>query len=209
MGRAIGPASRRLPGDARSDLRLEGCRVTRVPTWAQQGRAKWRWTGAARPEFAAAAGPGQESVWDYPRPPRLERDARVVEVRAGGALVARTERAFRVLETASPPTFYLPRSDVAAELAPVPGGSRCEWKGEARYWDVRAGDACEARAAWSYPDPFEEFAPLAGYLSFHPARFECTVGGVVARPQPGGFYGGWVTPELAGPFKGEPGSEGW
>lgn len=183
--------------------------MARVPDWARQGRGKWRWTGAERPEFAVEAGPGRESVWDYPRPPRLERDVRVVEVRAGGTLVARTDQAFRVLETASPPTFYLPRADVVAELTRAPGTSRCEWKGEARYWNVRVDDACEEPAAWSYPEPFEEFAALAECVSFYPSRFDCTVGGVVVRPQPGGFYGGWVTPELAGPFKGEPGSEGW
>jgi len=183
--------------------------VARVPSWAQRGRGKWRWTGAERPEFAAAAGPGQESVWDYPRPPRVERDARVVEVRAGDALVARTVRALRVLETASPPTFYLPPGDVVARLTPALGTSRCEWKGEARYWDVRVEGACEAQSAWCYPEPFEEFAALAGYVSFYPARFDCTVGGVIVRQQPGGFYGGWVTPELVGPFKGDPGSESW
>lgn len=148
-------------------------------------------------------------MWDYPRPPRLVRDPRLVEVRADGELVARTERAFRVLETASPPTFYLPRTDVRAELVPATGSSRCEWKGTAQYWDVVAGERVEEEAAWSYPDPFEEFADLTGYVSFYPARFACTVGGAAVQPQPGRFYAGWVTPELVGPFKGEPGSEDW
>jgi len=148
-------------------------------------------------------------VWDYPRPPRLERDTRPVEVHGEGILVARADRAFRVLETASPPTFYLPRADVRVELIPADGTSRCEWKGAAQYWNVALGGQVVERAAWSYPDPFEEFADLAGYVSFYPARFACTVGGAAVQPQPGRFYGGWVTPELVGPFKGEPGSEGW
>jgi len=183
--------------------------MARVPEWAQQGRAKWRWTGAARPEFAAEPGAGQESVWDYSRPPRLERDVRLVEVRARDVLVARTERAVRVLETASPPTFYLPRADVVAELTSAASDSRCEWKGEATYWNVVAGGQVAEQAAWSYPDPFDDFAELAGLVSFYPARFACTLGGVAVAPQPGRFYGGWVTPELTGPFKGEPGSEDW
>ena len=183
--------------------------MPRVPEWARRGRGQWRWTGAERPPFAVAPGPGQESVWDYPRPPRVERDARIVEIRLEGAPVALSERALRVLETASPPTFYVPLEDVVADLVPAAGSSRCEWKGEARYWDVRAGGVARARCAWSYPEPFDEFAALADTVAFYPAAFACTVGGAPVSPQPGGFYGGWVTPELTGPMKGEPGSEGW
>lgn len=182
-----------------SDRRTAGARVR-----------TWRWTGAERPPFAVVPGPGQESVWDYPRPPRLRADPRPVVVRAGPVLLAESRRAMRVCETASPPTFYLPPDDVdRAHLAPASGSSRCEWKGTARYWDVVLPDRRLEAAAWSYPEPFPEFAAIAGWLSFYPARVECFVDGVRVRPQPGRFYGGWVTPELVGPFKGEPGSEGW
>jgi uncharacterized protein (DUF427 family) len=131
-------------------------------------------------------------------------------VRAGAALIAETERAFRVCETAAPPTFYLPPEDVCMRhLEPASGSSRCEWKGEAGYWDVVTPGLRVERAAWSYPAPFAEFEAIRGHLSFYPGRLECYVDGRRVLAQPGRFYGGWVTPELVGPFKGEPGSEDW
>ncbi len=184
--------------------------MAKLPSWARAGRGGWRHTGAERPAFAEEPGPGQESVWDYPRPPRLVPDARRVRVRAGDLLIADTTRALRVCETASPPTFYLPPEDVAMQhLEPAPGASRCEWKGEARYWSVVTAAGRLETCGWSYPDPFPEFDWLRGYFSFYPARLACSVDGHAVLPQPGRFYGGWVTPELVGPFKGEPGSEGW
>lgn len=181
-----------------------------VPHPIRRARQKWRYTGEGRPEFAHEPGPSQESVWDYPRPPRLERDGRRVQVIANGITVGETDAALRVLETASPPTFYLPPGDLRMEhLVPSSGRSMCEWKGPAHYWSVRVGDVYIADAAWSYPDPFPGFEPIAGYLSFYPAKLECYVDGVRARPQPGDFYGGWITPELVGPFKGEAGSGWW
>ena len=181
-----------------------------LPDWAHRGRSGWRHTGAVRPDFAVEPAPGQESVWDYPRPPKLVADTRRVVVRAGAALIAETERAFRVCETAAPPTFYLPPEDVyMRQLEPASGSSRCEWKGEAGYWDVVTPERRFERVAWSYPEPFAEFEPIRDYLSFYPARLECFVAGQRVQPQPGRFYGGWITPELTGPFKGEPGSEGW
>ncbi len=173
-------------------------------------RALWRNTGADRPALAVEPEPGQESVWDYPRPPRLEPDARRVIVRAGDAVVADSVATVRVLETASPPTFYIPPSDVdPALLVPGQGSSLCEWKGRATYWSVRNDDGLLENVGWSYPDPYDEFTRIAGYLSFYPARLACTVDGERVRPQPGGFYGGWVTDEVVGPFKGEPGTGGW
>lgn len=170
----------------------------------------WRYTGAERPEFASPPGPGQESVWDYPRPPRLERDERRVEVIHRGVTIADTRAAYRVLETASPPTFYLPPADVRTEyLEPTARSTMCEWKGRATYWALRSGTEKLAEVAWSYPQPLPDFEVIAGYLSFYPARIECRVGGLRVRPQPGGFYGGWVTPEIVGPFKGEPGTGWW
>ena len=181
-----------------------------LPTWAELGRQGWLHRGDKRPPFAADPRSGQESVWDYPRPPCVVADAREVVVRAFGVEIARTRAALRVLETSHPPTFYLPRGDVQmAYLVPAGGGSRCEWKGEASYFDIVVADRRLARVAWSYEQPFDDAAALAGHLAFYASKVEATVGGERVVPQPGGFYGGWVTPELAGPFKGEPGSEGW
>lgn len=176
-----------------------------LPDWARRARSGWRWTGSERPPFAEDPGEGQESVWDYPRPPRVEPDHRRVVVKAGGATLADTTAAVRILETASPPTFYLSPEDVAAELlTEADGRSRCEWKGEAVYWSARPpGGPVVERAGWSYPDPFSDYAGIRNHLSFFPARVACFVDGERVRPQPGGFYGGWVTDEIVGPFKGE------
>lgn len=176
----------------------------------RRARAKWQYRGRMRPPFAAPVGDGQESVWDYPRPPRIEADARIVLVRWRDTTIAQTTRAFRVLETASPPTFYLPADDVRPRLLQsAPGGSFCEWKGQARYWSVVLGEQRLDRAAWSYDQPFEEFAAIAGAISFYPGMLECYVDGHRVAPQPGGLYGGWITPELVGPFKGQPGTGHW
>ncbi len=169
----------------------------------------WEYRGQRRPEFADPPAPGQESVWDYPRPPTLERDERLVEVRAGDALLARTRAAHRVLETASPPGVYVPQSDVDFSLlTPADGQSLCEWKGLARYWRL-ASDARGIPVAWSYDNPNPTFERLRGCLSFYPGRVACTVDGEPVRPQAGQFYGGWITSDVAGPFKGAPGTEHW
>jgi uncharacterized protein (DUF427 family) len=156
-------------------------------------------------------GPGEESVWDYPRPPRVEATSALVEVVLGGEVVARTTSALRVLETSHPPTYYLPVADFAAgALVPAEGSSVCEWKGRAAYLDVRGGGRVAARAAWHYPDPTPAFAVLREHVALYPgAMDECRVDGEVVRPQPGGFYGGWITSGVVGPFKGEPGTWGW
>jgi uncharacterized protein (DUF427 family) len=156
-------------------------------------------------------GPGQESVWDYPRPPRIERDGRLVRVEFGGAVVAETRSALRVLETSSPPTFYLPAADVRTDLLePEAKRTFCEWKGTARYWTLRVGGRTSPAAAWSYPEPDPDFAALRDHFSFFAGRVDaCSVDGERVRPQAGDFYGGWVTAEIVGPFKGEPGTEGW
>ena len=170
----------------------------------------WEHRGQRRPAVAIEPGPGQESVWDYPRPPRLVVDRRRVEVRAGEVVLAQSTHAIRVLETASPPTFYLPRADVRTDLLRrAAGHSYCEWKGQAVYFDVFDGGRMIERAAWSYEDPTPAFAAIAGYLSFYPGRVACTVDGERVRPQPGAFYGGWITDEVVGPYKGEAGTGGW
>ena len=157
------------------------------------------------------AGPGQESVWDYPRPPALDESDELVDIRFGGVLVASSRSTVRVLETSHPPTYYLPIEDVAdGVLVPVDGSSVCEWKGRAAYFDVVAGDRRAARAAWRYPEPVAAYARLREMVAVMPGEMDaCTVNGEVVRPQEGGFYGGWVTDRVVGPFKGGPGSWGW
>ena len=169
-------------------------------------RAKWRFRGDTRPEFAEPTAAGQESVWDYPRPPILRPDDRLVRVSAGDRLIAESRAAVRVLETASPPTFYLPPDDVDADaLRPTKRVTHCEWKGHAREYDAPGA----AGAAWTHIDLYPEFAPLAGYFAFYPGKVRCTVDGETVRPQPGGYYGGWVTAEIAGPFKSGDAATAW
>ncbi len=170
----------------------------------------WNYTGRQRPDFAIEPGAGQESVWDYPRPPVCVEDSREIVVRMGDVVVARTVNAIRILETASPPTFYLPPSDINFEtLQAAKGSSFCEWKGAATYWSLNVGGSVIKNVGWSYEAPSPSFASIKSYLSFYPAKLECTVAGQLVRPQPGGFYGGWVTDEIIGPYKGEPGTGGW
>jgi uncharacterized protein (DUF427 family) len=181
------------------------------PAWVLQARAGWKWRGARRPPFAVEPRPGEESVWDYPRPPLLVRDTRHVVVRLGSIVVAESRSGLRLLETSHPPTWYVPRVDVASpSLARASGGSFCEWKGQASYFDVVGAGGRVSGAAWSYEAPIDEaFAALAGAVAFYATELECLVDGERVRPQPGGFYGGWITKELVGPFKGEPGTSEW
>ncbi len=150
-----------------------------------------------------------ESVWDYPRPPRVEEDSRRIVVRSGEIVVTDTTRSIRVLETSHPPVFYLPPSDVEMDLLrPNPHTTFCEFKGRAVYWDV-TGQETITRAAWSYPSPSPGFEEIKDWVAFYPSKIECTVDGELVKAQAGGFYGGWITPEITGPFKGEPGTRGW
>lgn len=156
-------------------------------------------------------GPGQESVWDYPRPPRLEPFAGSITVELGGRVVASTDRGWRVLETSHPPTYYLPREAFAdGVLRDAPGSSWCEWKGQARYCDLVTAVRTAPKAAWTYPSPTRGFEPIAGAIAVMAAQVDrCTVNGETVIAQPGGFYGGWITSWVVGPFKGIPGSMGW
>ncbi len=155
--------------------------------------------------------PGQESVWSYPRPPIVVPSTRHVQVRFGGNVVCETRRALRLLETSHPPTWYLPRADfVAGSLRDAQGTSFCEWKGDASYLDVVAGTHVASRSAWTYRKPTAPFAILVDHVALYAAAMDgCFVDGQRVRPQPGGFYGGWITDDVAGPFKGIPGSMGW
>jgi uncharacterized protein (DUF427 family) len=141
----------------------------------------------------------------------VERDSRRVRVVLGGRLIVDTTSALRVLETSHPPAFYLPRRDVAeGALLPAEGSTFCEWKGRAAYLDVTGGGRTAARAAWYYPEPVPAYAVLAGHIALYPAQMdECRVDDELVRSQEGDFYGGWITDEIVGPFKGAPGTWGW
>ena len=152
----------------------------------------------------------RENVQSYPRPPALEPVSQRIRIMLGGQLIAESTRALRVLETHHAPTYYLPPDDVSAELQPAAGTSFCEWKGNARYFDVIVGGTTAKRAAWAYDNPTERFAPLASYLAFYAGLIdEAWVGDMKVIPQPGDFYGGWVTPNLEGQIKGAPGTRHW
>lgn len=169
----------------------------------------WEYTGGQRPDFAVEPGPGEESVWDYPRPPILDPFAGEVRVAQDRLELARTRRALRLLETASPPAFYLPPDDIdQTALVQVPDFTTwCEWKGAATYWALATRP--DAPVGWSYPTPNTRYAALRDWLSFYPSRIECYVAGERAQGQAGGFYGGWVTRNIVGPYKGEPGRGHW
>jgi len=174
-----------------------------------QRREQWHNRGQSRPAFALAPGQNQESVWDYPRPPVIEENYKPILVTSGEQEIARSAAGFRVLETAGAPTYYLPPDDVSlADLVSIEQRSFCEWKGEARYWAL-AQDPTQQAVAWSYPAPFDAFLPIADCIAFYPTQMRCWLDGERVAPQPGGFYGGWVTSQIIGPFKGEPGTENW
>ncbi len=162
-------------------------------------------------------GPGQESVWDYPRPPRLEDVDKKVKVVFGGITLAYTSRAKRVLETSHPPVYYVPPEDIEMQfLTESERTSFCEWKGRARYYDIATEDEITgekksgAAAAWAYPAPTSGFESLKDYVAFYPSRMDnCWVGGEKVEAQEGDFYGGWITSEIVGPFKGASGTWGW
>ena len=155
---------------------------------------------------------GQESVWDYPRPPALRACNSIVRIEFAGKLLAETDAAICILETSHPPNYYLPAEDVDMSML-IPAEARssfCEWKGRASYFDVVAGADIAPAAAWCYPEPVQRYQAIRDYLCFYAAAMQaCYVGDERVIPQPGGFYGGWITSSVAGPFKGIPGSQGW
>ncbi|MCS6842375.1 MAG: DUF427 domain-containing protein [Roseiflexaceae bacterium] len=164
-----------------------------------------------RPVQRIPPGPGQESVWDYPRPPRVEPTSRRVRVVFGGVTIADTRRALRVLETSHPPTYYIPPEDVRMEyLTPTDKRSFCEFKGTAGYYTVQVGERRAENAAWFYARPSPGYEALTGYVAFYPGRMDaCYVDEERVVAQEGDFYGGWITSDIVGPFKGGPGTWGW
>jgi uncharacterized protein (DUF427 family) len=156
-------------------------------------------------------GPGQESVWDYPRPPRVEDSHKHIRVIFNGETIAETRRAIRVLETSHPPVYYIPPEDVRLEYFSATARSTfCEYKGAASYYTIRVGERTEPNAAWFYARPSAAYAALANYVAIYPGRMDaCFVDGELVQAQQGDFYGGWITSEIVGPFKGGAGTAGW
>jgi uncharacterized protein (DUF427 family) len=155
--------------------------------------------------------PGQESVWDYPRPPRVEDSEKHIRVVFAGVVIADTRRAKRVLETSHPPVYYIPPEDIRMEyLAQTDRASWCEWKGRASYYSITVNGRRATNAAWFYPDPQNAYAAIRNRVAFYPQQMDaCYVDGERVQPQPGGFYGGWITSDVVGPFKGGLGTTGW
>lgn len=182
---------------------------TNVPDWIRQARDKWTYFGQKRPPFAEEPRPGQRSVWDFPRPPAVEASSKRIEVKWEDVQLADSVNGLEILETASPPTFYIPPEDVDLDQLVKMQGKRslCEWKGKAEYFALL--DNPSQPVAWSYPRPFPEYEGLQGHFAFYPQYVACFLDGERVKPQPGSFYAGWMTRDLVGPFKGEPGSGHW
>ncbi|MEM6517207.1 MAG: DUF427 domain-containing protein [Bacteroidota bacterium] len=177
--------------------------------WLQKAREHWKYKGKSRPPFAIAPKEGQRSVWDFPRPPIVENVSKRVEVFSNSVCLANTLNAKATLETSHPPTYYIPEADVDLNLLVKMENksSFCEWKGSATYWALSSNP--QAPIAWSYAKPFSEFESIKNHLAFYPQYLNCKVDGNTVIPPPGGFYAGWITSDLVGPFKGEPGTSGW
>lgn len=165
----------------------------------------------ARAATPIQPGRGQESVWDYPRPPKLEDCHRRIRVVVAGVTIAQSDRAKRVLETSHPQVYYIPPEDVGREiLVPSDHRSWCEWKGEAHYWTLCVAGEWRKNAAWFYPEPAPQFFGLKDLVAFYPSKMDaCYIDDEKVRAQAGDFYGGWITRDIVGPFKGPPGTMGW
>lgn len=154
---------------------------------------------------------GQESVWDYPRPPRVEPVSKRLRVIFNDVVIADTTRGYRVLETSHPPAYYIPQTDIRMDLLRrTAQRTLCEFKGIAYYWTIVVGDAIARHAAWMYPRPAPGYEAIANHLAFYASRVDaCFVDDERVQAQPGDFYGGWITSNIIGPFKGGPGTQGW
>ncbi|SDE84412.1 Uncharacterized conserved protein, DUF427 family [Pricia antarctica] len=180
-----------------------------MTNWLRKAREGWDHNGNERPPFAIEPKEGQRSVWDFPRPPIIERVSKPIVVSIQGMKIVDSIAALAVLETASPPTYYIPQCDIDMSVLMKLSGktSMCEWKGPAVYWALKTMDS--RSIAWSYPNPFPEFILLKDYLAFYPQHLDCYFDGKIVKAQAGEFYAGWITPDLSGPFKGESGTGNW
>jgi len=158
-----------------------------------------------------ALGPGQESVWDYPRPPKLEDSTDHIQLLFNGIIIADTHQAKRVLETSHPPVYYIPPEDIKMEYLTTSSRSTfCEFKGNTSYYTIKVGEKTIAHGAWYYRHPSPEYEAMANYIAFYPGKMDaCYINGEQVQAQQSDFYGGWVTSKVTGPFKGGPGTFGW
>lgn len=172
---------------------------------------KWRRFKRNKPAEIIKPGQGQESIWDYPRPPEVELFTKRVRVEFAGKIIADSTRSYKVMETASPPCYYIPREDIQMDyLVKSNHSSLCEWKGNASYWSVKVGDFFSQNAAWSYSSPWEGFEQIRDFIAFYASRVDaCYIDDEKVIPQAGNFYGGWITSNIVGPFKGDRGTEFW
>ena len=156
-------------------------------------------------------GPNQESVWDYPRPPIVEPTNKHIQIIFADVMIADTTQALRVLETSHPPVYYLPQNDILMRyLSFTKKTTVCEWKGEASYFSMLTSDKSAINAAWTYLSPKHPYEDIRNYIAFYPSMMDvCMVDKEIVVPQPGKFYGGWITRDIVGPFKGEIGSLNW
>lgn len=178
-------------------------------SWLQKAQEHWVHTGDKRPPFAIEPKKGQRSVWDFPRPPIIEKTSKPAIVNHKGVEIAYSSNALAVLETASPPTYYIPKVDIDMNTLSTISDktSICEWKGNAMYWTLKA--MRDRPVAWSYPNPFPAFEALKDHIAFYPQHLECYINGEKVTAQSSQFYAGWITSDLVGPFKGEPGTQHW
>jgi len=185
--------------------------MAEIPEYLKEKVMKWRNLERDRPDHIVEPGPGQESVWDYPRPPRVEAVDKRIKVIFAGVTIADSEKTLRVLETASPPVYYIPPNDIQKHyLEPSEHSTLCEWKGISQHWHLKVGDQTARNAAWSYPEPWRGYEAIRDAIAFYPGRVDaCYIDDQLVTPQPGRYYGGWITPEITGPIKGEPGTQGW
>lgn len=172
---------------------------------------KWRRLKRKKPTEIIKPGSGQESIWDYPRPPKIELFTHRIRVEFAGETIADTTRSYKVMETASPPCYYIPQEDINMNyLIRSTHRSQCEWKGSASYWSVKMGEYSSENAGWSYSAPWEGFEGIKDCIAFYAGRVDaCYIDEEKVGPQSGNFYGGWITSNIVGPFKGEPGTEFW
>ncbi|KAJ3320934.1 hypothetical protein HDV06_004712 [Boothiomyces sp. JEL0866] len=179
------------------------------PSEIRYHQEKWKFRGRDRPPFALPTTNDQESVWDYPRPPVMDPIQKTITVHSLDQIpIAKTNAAIRILETASPPTVYIPPQDIDfSKLNKFDSSSFCEWKGKAEYWEFK--DSPGTPIAWSYSNPQSPYEAIKDHISFYPSRTICIMDGERVQPQKSEFYGGWVTKDIVGPFKGEPGTSGW
>lgn len=179
-----------------------------VPDWVYAARDKWTYRGQKRPPFAIEPKDGQVSVWDFPRPPSVSLVGASVSVYFEDTLLAQTKACIAVKETANPPTYYIPPEGISFHhLVEIETTSWCEWKGKARYWALKQSPITPI--AWDYPTPFDEYEQLSHYMAFYPHHLRCFIDDEQITPQESKTYAGWITKDLVGPFKGQPGSENW